>query len=63
MEPLIESGKQWFAQWRLASTAARWGFAVVAAALAAAAIAAATGLAVSNCRKATLWCRLLAAIC
>jgi hypothetical protein len=48
MEPLIESGKQWFAQWRLASTAARWGFAVVAAALAAAAIAAATGLAVSN---------------
>ena len=48
MEPLIESGKQWFAQWRLASTAARWGFAVVAAALSAAAIAAATGLAVSN---------------
>ncbi len=27
MEPLIESGKQWVAQWRLASAAARWGFA------------------------------------
>ena len=30
MEPLIESGKQWVAQWRLASTAARWALALAA---------------------------------